>query len=212
MKPTAFCTFFGLLLFLPSLSFAVSAYNSSFDFRVGYFNPTDTKSGWILGAQYGRAVDQRVNFGFSVDFYQQEYKKRVKIAGSHPSGIDSHWSSIQTEFHTLLVPFMFNLSINLPVSQFLVNPYLNLGIGYQWLRNKEQDHENNSSRTRNYGGFGWSLAGGLLYPLGSRSDLIGELFWNDATVSRSAGRKEGLPIEEEIGVSGLGVRLGIRIY
>jgi hypothetical protein len=55
--------------------------------------------------------------------------------------------------------------------------------------------------------------GGLLLPLTSEVRVLGELWYNDATVGRDVDRYvAGLPVSERIDVGGLGARVGLEVH
>jgi len=83
---------------------------------------------------------------------------------------------------------------------------------YQFLFNTEHNFEENIKEKRNYSGFGWMARAGIEYNIGSRSSLLIEAFYNSCKVKGNKEKKQGLPVWDEVDVSGLGFRAGVRLY
>ena len=65
--------------------------------------------------------------------------------------------------------------------------------------------------TQFFSGFGYRLMVGGLYPLGSRSAFLAEIFLNGAEPSHKADSELGLPTRTKIDMSGMGFRIGFRL-
>jgi len=180
--------------------------------RLGYYNPKDTKSGLLIGVNLSTAVDENVDFGLSVDFFHRSYKQEREVADTvSAGGVIEHTIVRELEFTTTAVPIMASLTLKLN-SQLPFTYFFGGGLGYELLFNKENNYETQISDTRFYHGFCWELQGGVMYRLGRRSWLIAEVLYHDAHVKRNRKKTEaGLPIWDEVNLSGLGFRFGVRM-
>jgi hypothetical protein len=84
------------------------------------------------------------------------------------------------------------------------------GLGYSFLWSNEKNYEKKSNETRSYNGFTWQAGAGIYYDIGSRSTFLADLFYTNGTVGRDVkSSTAGLPVEERVDLSGLGVRVGV---
>ena len=180
--------------------------------KLGYFSPKDVKPGFIGGVMLGSAVDENVDIGISVDYFSRAYKKDELVAKSvSQGGVVQSTMQRTMDFSTQVIPVMASIlvkfSARMPFTFFLGG-----GLGYQLLFNKETNYAENVSERRFYKGFGWQAEGGAMYRIGRRSWFFGEVFYNSATPSRNKNKNsQGLPTWEQVDVSGVGVRLGVRL-
>ena len=59
-----------LSLIYSSLSFAQL---NSASIKLGYFNPAATNGGFIIGYEGGKIIDERLIFGWSIDWFHSNY-------------------------------------------------------------------------------------------------------------------------------------------
>ena len=105
-----------------------------------------------------------------------------------------------------------SLGLRLPSSRTLT-PFIGAGVTYQVLVNEVRDYENGVEFANTYGGPGWQVYGGLMMPITTQARLLGELMYNEATVSRNVDSFQlGLPVRETIDVSGVGLRFGVEFH
>lgn len=175
--------------------------------KLGTFNPEDAKHGFIVGITTARQVDERVDFGLSADLFVRQFEQETTV-GDDPSGGTIKQTEIDYSMYALPIMVQFNVRI---LPEAVVKPYVGLSGGYEIVFSRERNYEDDIKDNRLYGGFGWRLMLGGEYPMGGASALLGEIFYNGCTVKRSKGTSgEGYPIHEELGFSGLGLRLGVR--
>jgi len=173
--------------------------------RVGSFNPEDAKSGLTIGINTGRAVDDHVEIGLAADLFIRKFSQET-VVGNDPEGGTLIQEEIEYSMYAL--PVMAQLTLNI-LPYAIVVPYAGLAVGYEMVYSSESNFELDETDRRFYGGFGWQVALGGKYYIGSSSAFFGELFYNGATVKRNKGSNEaGFPIREELNFSGLGFRVG----
>jgi hypothetical protein len=179
--------------------------------KLGTYNPEGAVDGGrFFGFRTGAEFDDRLTVSFNADAYWRSYTEEATIA----QDVDVHGNVITTSVTSLetsstLIPLGVSLGIRLPGSR-TVTPFVGAGVAYEILVNDVRDFATGIEDTNVYGGFGWQIFGGLMVPITSGTRFLGELWFNDAEVSREVDSySRGLPVRESIDVSGVGARLGI---
>jgi hypothetical protein len=186
---------------------------SATSLKFGFFNPKDATSGLIFGINYGYIIDETIDVGFSVDFFRKSYQKDTEIAKTvKAQDITEVTKQRDMEFTTIILPLMATSNIRIPVSRispvFLV---INGGLGWEMMFNTEQNYIQDKKESRFYHGFGYTINIGMMYQIGSRSAVFGELGYNGCKVSRNYNVEEGTPIWDEVNISGLMFKVGLRL-
>jgi len=205
-----------LFLFLWMFTSVAFAYGygraKSTTFKIGYYNPKDAKGGLMLGINMSGSADEMVDLGFSLDVFHRSYQKDSEVAKSVSSGgVVERQMQRNLDFSTTAIPLMGTITVKfsstMPFTYFMTG-----GLGYALMWNKETNYDLDVSDKRFYHGFTWRVGGGAMYRLGSRSYLLGEVFYNDAHLKRNQGETpNGLPVWTEVNMSGLGFCIGIRV-
>lgn len=182
------------------------------ELRGGYLNPKDTEAGLIFGGSYGVSIDERVDLSLGLSYFHKGYSKESEVADSvSPSGIHESTVMKELEYSTTLLPISANVNIRFPFQPPLYW-YVGGSLTYQFLFNTEKNFEEGISEKRNYRGWGWMVRAGIEYTIGSRSSVLLEAFYNIGKVKRNVEETvEGLPVWDEVDVSGLGFRTGLRL-
>lgn len=203
-----------LLLVLTAI-FALSAQNSSAQIRftglrLGYLDPKGSKPGLILGMDLTAQVDESVELGINVNGFRRSYQQVTTVAKQvSAGGVVEDRLQKELEFTTFFVPIMGEAIVHFGQEDFHL--FANGGLGYEMLWNNENNFLDNKRERRYYSGFTWLLGGGFQYRIGSRSAVIGELFYHNATVKRDQNKNtQGLPVWSQVDLSGLGFRGGLR--
>ena len=180
------------------------------EFQVGYLNPKGTESGLIFGGNYGISFDELIDMSVGVSYFHRGYTKQSEIATEVVNGIVVNTVEKTLEYSTTLLPISVNLNVHLP-SYSLLSWFFGGSASYQFLFNTENNYEEGIKEKRTYRAFGWMLRGGAELMMGSRSSLFLEAFYNICKVKRNEEKVAGLPIWEEVNVSGIGLRAGLRL-
>jgi len=185
---------------------------SVLNFSGGYLDPKDTEAGLIFGGSYGICFDERVDISLGISYFYKNYQKESAVVDSiSPSGIHETTVVRELEYHTSLLPISANINIRFPFQPPLYW-YAGGSLTYQFLFNKEENFQEGLSEKRTYRGWGWIIRAGIEYTIGSRSSLLLETFYNIGIVKRNADETiKGLPVWDEVDVSGLGFRAGLRL-
>ncbi|NQS98449.1 MAG: hypothetical protein HQ591_08350 [candidate division Zixibacteria bacterium] len=189
---------------------AVYAQNSLSYIQIGSFNPKAADSGLIIGFGTAKMVDERVELGISLDIFTKQRTDEERISWEDPVTnvvIDTVITNFESTIY--MFPIMAYACVNFPV-EFPITPYVSGSIGYTLLWNSYDNYVSGAGETNYYGGFGYRFAVGGMYPLGSKSAFIAELFYNSSKPSHSEETAIGLPTRTEVDMSGLGICLGLK--
>jgi len=178
--------------------------------KLGYLDPKDAKAGFVIGTEISDQIDESVSLGLSVNLFRKSYKALNEVATDNfDSGVKETTVEKELEFSTFFIPIMLQATVNLPSSSNL-GWYGGGGLGYEFLWNKEDNFREQTSDRRFYKGFTFLLDAGLRYRVGSRSALLFEVFYHNATVKRNKEKSPaGLPVWSEVNLSGIGFRFGL---
>jgi hypothetical protein len=200
-----------LIVTVSSIAFPKTPYS---EFRVGYFNPKDAKSGFLLGAHFGRMIDESLSWGIGADYFQKTFQDITEFPAPDAPGPNTPTlKSINFEFITRILPVLFRINYERaldPKSPLYIRGSAALGWEFVWSSVK--DYEDGLEDKRYYNGFGWQVSGGLGWEISSKAVLFGDIFYNGSKVKRnSTSNSQGLPTWEELDISGLGLKAGVSI-
>ncbi|MBN1783173.1 outer membrane beta-barrel protein [bacterium] len=183
----------------------------SLEFQVGNLNPNGTPAGVIWDLKYGIAVDEAVDISLGAAFFNKSYTKVTAVAEqSTASGVEPTTKQAELEYNTKLFPISAQATVHLPLSHPF-GIYFGAGLSWQFLLNKENNFVDGIEETRKYNGGGWIARVGAEMKLGTRSSLMGEVHYNHCTVKGDEDKKQGLPVWDEVDVTGLGFKVGLRV-
>ena len=183
----------------------------SFEFMVGSLNPKDVKSGIVWDVKYGIAVDEAGDIGLGIALFNKSYRKTSTVAEEvSPGGTVNTTKQLEVEYNALLLPLTAYATVHLPMTPRF-GLYLGAGLSWQFLFNKENNFEEDISESRTYNGGGWVARIGGEMQLGTRSSLLGEIHYNHCKVKGNADKKAGLPVWDEVDVTGMGFKVGLRM-
>lgn len=182
------------------------------ELHVGTLNPKGTPAGMLLGGSYGISVDEAVDVGIGVFYFWKKYTEDTSVPNPNADPQQPETSTVKREldYNTSLLPVSANVTVHFPVAQQL-SVYGGGGISYQFLWSKQNNYVDGVEKSRFFKGFGWVGRVGLEYLLGRRSSLIAEAYYNGCKVKGNKSEEAGLPTWDEVDVSGLGFRAGVRL-
>lgn len=200
-----------LILFLIAAT-TLFAQTKFTELKVGLLNPSNAQTGFLGSLAVGRAVDENIGLGFSLDVYRRSYTKNEEVSETQVGNVITKTERTDLDQSTTLIPLFFQLTYQGPVMPML-NVRVTGGLGYELLWNSYTNYKTKEDDTQFFSGFGWHLDAGVSYPLSRKSDIFAELLYHGGTPSRDQGKTdEGAPIHSEIDMGGLGFRIGMRIY
>lgn len=185
------------------------------EFKVGYYYPEDAKSGYLFGINVGRMIDESLSWSFEFNYFQRGYKRITKTSDLQFGGTTPTQNQLELEYKTRILPFFVKLNYEHPLG--IQSPIYfrgSAGIGWEMVWNNVDNYEINPSthQKRFYHGFGWQTNAGLGFEISSSANFFIDGFYNGSKVKRNEKKnEEGLPIWEELDISGFGFRMGVSI-
>lgn len=201
------------VLVITILIAATSVYsqNTIFELKGGALFPEGTEMGVTIGLGVGRMLDENIGWSFEADYFWRTYTKETTVKIDEGTATET---TIATEIEnsTKMLPLLGKL-----IYLTQIAPDLDLrvsgGLGYAFLWNTESNYLINAEKSNSYSGFAWEIGAGISIPISRAADFYGELNYFSSKPSRDEGETaNGLPQRTEIDMSGLMVRVGIRIY
>ena len=182
--------------------------------RTGYTGFADVGSGWTWNVGLINNLDEQVKIGLETDiFYKGDVERSLLGESSYQNGVYENTVEIQDEKHRLILPLYGSISINLgkirnQPFEFVVGG----GAGYQLLFTSHIDYLNNDQIDREvYGGWLWYFKGGARYRISRTTNFISELFYKRSIVSQASDIDTGLPTQDQVDLSGPGIKFGLAI-
>lgn len=204
---------FRILILCLSLVGQLFSQNKMTEFNVGLLGPSDAEGGFFGGVSMGRMVDEKIGISLGLHFYRSSYTKESKIGTRDNTGqVVTSETATELDQSATLIPLFFQLHYTGAITQSL-DLKVTAGLGYEFLWNSVTKFEDNIDRTDFFSGFGWQVAAGVSLPISSASDFYGEVLYHGGAPSKDAGKtEEGFPVRTEVDMSGLGIRIGLRLY
>ena len=204
-----FCTFMLIGVFI-AVSSAYAGKGKAYLLKVSYFEPRDAVAWFSFGGTIGTMIDETVMIGIGSDLFYKNYSKNTQVAKEdYESGTTVETVLKEIEYHTVILPIMFELMVQIPVI-WKCSFFGHGGIGTEILWNREQYYATNAKDSRFYFGFAWQLGVGLSLKLSQSTALFAEGYYKNSKVKRS--REEFIqymPVYEQVNLSGIGGRVGI---
>lgn len=204
------------------ITFQVAAQQSS-TIKIGLFDPKVTQSGMILGYEGTSPIDERLEMGWSIDWFNKSYVDK-RLAEQFNTNYASDIGELnelraKTNLHGFLV--LSVLKVNIPFdqrTQFYVIGNLGLDFLLVFYRDFNNPAEDDWQMAVD---FGWRLGAGVKYKIGSRSDLFLEFNYHNSEPSWEYEVHEQATLtspartrvfERSYDMSGLMARLGIKYF
>ncbi|NLT52172.1 MAG: porin family protein [Ignavibacteria bacterium] len=195
----------------------IPAQGNSASIKLGYFNPSATDGGFIVGYEGSRIIDEYFSIGWSVDWFNKNYvDQSLAREFDKVYGVEVTTNELRAKTNLHHIPLLFTATASFPAGARL-RAYITGGIGgevlliyYRNFRNPDDDD------LQALFDFSWRLGAGVAYELGSRSDLIAELTYHSSAPSweyeiTDAGGNKRIFIRE-FDMSGLMLRAGVKFY
>ena len=165
----------------------------------------------IVGGSWGKMIDQNVGWEIEVDYFWRTFTQETTVRVDQGQ---TQSTTIVTEIEnsTKMLPLFFKLS-------FLSESFPNLdlrvsgALGYAFLWTRDANYKLGVEESSSYSGFAWQVGAGLSFPVSRAADFYGEAIYLGTTPSTDEGTTtEGLPQRTEVDMSGIWLRLGLRLY
>ncbi len=183
------------------------------EFKVGGVNPKDTDFGNFIGVSMGRGIDDRLYWGIEVNYFKTTYINQTTIAQFDSGGIHFTQEQVSLEFNTRILSSYLQLYYESLLSRQAPFYFRAVaGLGYNLIWNDENNFEEDIERTRFFNGLAWQLAAGVGLRISQRGLLFVDAIYTNSSARRGRDRNEnGLPIFQEINVTGFGFRFGLNV-
>jgi hypothetical protein len=178
--------------------------------HVGFFDPKgDETNGFVVGFRAGPQIDPNVQLGLGLDWEHKSSQLSEVIGQSTVPGVGNGTISADNSNTTVdFIPIMGFVQVSANENMTVI-PYGGIGGGYEVLT-VSADLSNGDHFDATYGGWGWQVWGGAAVPLSGRSRLFGEIYLNQANVSRDFNDPTtGQPLRETVNRDGVGGRFGV---
>jgi len=208
-----------LMFLILSASFTIlSAQHNWSAFKLGFFDPQATDAGFILGYQGGKYVDEFVDIGWSIDWFNKNYvdKALADQFSQFSPQISGEVNELRAKTNLHDIPVMFNITAYFDAGRKL-EAFASAAVGAEVLLVFYRNYQNpEDDELKGAFDFSWRLSGGLVYELGRRSELLLELGYHSSApswefeVTDDLGRKR--VFERKYDMSGIMMRAGVKIY
>lgn len=210
MKKTLFFVFI-----LASLS---SAQWNTGAAKIGYFSPSATEGGFIIGYEGGKHADRFLSWTWSIDWFHKNYvdKKLINELDQYYPGAIGELNELRATTNIHDFPVMLGLVARFPMSnraQF----YVSGGVGAELMlinyRNFQDPLDDDFDAAFD---FNWRIGIGAAVAISPRSELFGELTYHDShpgwTYESDGFDYPKSVLERSYNMSGFMTRIGIRFF
>ncbi|MCF8242805.1 MAG: hypothetical protein K9J16_15610 [Melioribacteraceae bacterium] len=186
--------------------------------KLGLYSPDVAESGFIIGYQGSKILDEYFSYGWSIDWFNKNYiDKTLANEFDQLFGVPgSTLNEIRAETNLHDIPVMINLIAEYPVAR-RAYVYGYGGIGAEVLLIFYKNFQNTDDGEMEAAfDFNWRIGAGVSYQLGSKSELLGELTyhasqpsWQYEVVDQSGTKRT---FERRFDMSGIMLRFGFRFF
>lgn len=187
--------------------------------KLGHFSPGAMEGGFIIGYEGGKYIDHGINIGFSVDWFHKSFADKNLIRdGGGLFGVDGgSINELRAKTNLNDFPLMLNLTAKFPMAPYF-KFFVEGGVGGEILlisySNFLAPEEDEFKAAFD---FNWRTGIGLIYELGYRSEIFGEVSYHSSAPSweyevydPQIGRNR--TYERSFDMSGAMFRIGFRFY
>lgn len=212
-----------LLTIFFTLSFVTHAQEKTAAIKLGYFGPSATEGGFILGYQGNKEIDENFEYGWSVDWFNKKYvdKKLVREFEQFQGFPGGETNELRAKTNVHDFPVIFSLTAKYNVNRTF-DVFVSGGFGLDVLLVYYRNYKNpNDDELEIAADFAYLFSVGAIYPLGSRSDLIAELSYHHSIPSweyeieeKSSPTQPAVKkvFERAFDMSGIMARVGFKFY
>jgi opacity protein-like surface antigen len=207
-----------VIIFLVIFSAIISAQGKFGSIKIGIFSPVATNTGFILGYEGGKNIDEVLSIGFSADWFNKNYIDQHLVKEFNDFyGPNSSLNELRAKTNLHAIPLMATIAASWPVADRM-RVFATGGLGLEalliWYRNYDNPDNNEFKAAFD---FAWRLGSGINYELGSRSDGFVELAYNYSQPSwqyevKDSGTGRTKVFERKFDMSGLMMRVGFRFF
>lgn len=186
--------------------------------KLGYFNPSATEGGFIIGFEGGYHIDKLLSWQWSLDWFHKNYVDKVLVSELnefYPGAVgEINRLRATTNIHDF--PLMVGMTARFPISnrsQFYVTGSIGAELLVINYRNFQNPMDDNFEAAFD---FDWRAGIGASFALSPRSELFGEISYHESHPSWTYEDDEfyypNSVLERSYDMSGLMTRIGIRFF
>jgi len=186
--------------------------------KLGFFNPSATDGGFIIGFEGGYHVDKYLSWQWSIDWFHRDYidKELVSELNTFYPGASGEINRLRATTNIHDFPLMIGLTSRFPISnrsQFYVNGSIGAELLMINYRNFQDPMEDEFEAAFD---FNWRVDVGASFALSPRSELFREISYHESHPSWTYEDEDYIypnsVLERSYDMSGLMTRIGIRFF
>lgn len=206
-----------IFIFLTFTSLSIAQWNTGAA-KMGYFSPSATDGGFIIGIEGGKHVDRFLSWNWSIDWFHKNYvdKKLINELDQYYPGAIGELNELRATTNIHDFPVMFGLVARFPISN-RAQYYLSGGLGAELMLINYRNFQNPIDDDFDVAfGFNWRVGIGAAFAIGPRSEFFGELTYHNSNPGWTY-ESEGFDypssvLERSYNMSGFMTRIGIRFF
>lgn len=199
---------------MPASILAQAKYGS---FKLGIFSPGATSTGFIIGYEGGKNIDEFLSYGYSADWFHKSYVDESLVNDfNNFYGPNSTLNELRAKTNIHSIPLMVSLTGGWYVAD-RTRAFVTGSAGLEVLLVYYQNYDNpNNDEFKSAFDFAWRIGGGVSYEVGRRSDAFVELDYHYSqpswqfTAQNNFGQTK--TFERKFDMSGMMMRVGIRFF
>ena len=206
-----------LLALLPASIMAQAKYGSV---KLGIFSPGATTTGFIIGYEGGKNIDEFLSYGYSIDWFHKSYVDESLVNDLNNFnglyGPNSTLNELRAKTNIHSIPVMLSLTGGWYVAD-RTRAFVTGAAGLQALLVYYRNYDNpDNDEFKSAFDFAWQIGGGVSYEVGARSDAFVEIDYHNSqpswqfTVQDQPGRTR--TFERKFDMSGMMMRVGVRFF
>ena len=203
-----------LMVLLPVSISAQAKYGS---FKLGFFSPGATSTGFIIGYEGGKNIDEIFSYGYSADWFHKSYIDESLVNDfNNFNGLTTSVNELKAKTNLHAIPLMVSITGGWYVSD-KTRAFITGGAGLEVLLVYYKNYDNpDNDEFKSAFDFAWRIGGGVAYEVGRRSDVFVELDYHYSQPSWQFTAQNALnqtkTFERKFDMSGMMMRVGVRFF
>lgn len=186
--------------------------------KLGFFNPSATEGGFIVGFEGGYHIDKLLSWNWSLDWFHRDYvdKELISELNQFYPGAIGEVNQLRASTNIHDFPLMIGMTARFPISnrsQFYASGSMGaelLIINYRNFQNPMNDEFEAAFD------FNWRVGIGAAFAIGPYTEFFGELTYHESHPSWTYEDDEfyypNAVLERSYNMSGFMTRVGIRFF
>ncbi|MDD3044388.1 MAG: outer membrane beta-barrel protein [Candidatus Delongbacteria bacterium] len=206
-----------IAIMIVTAAFGLFAQKNMGAIKAGMFFPQACDGGFDLGFEYGYHIDTNLDVGLSLDWFKKDYEdKAAKGEYEDIPGLTADQVAKLSETIIYDFPLMVSVTAKFPINNKM-KWFATGGLGAEMLYASYNSYDSDEidEKSELAFDFNWRLGGGIMYNLGARSEIFGELAYHYSKPSYEYEDEIGgvdYTLEREYDMSGILSRVGVRFF